>query len=493
MNRRLVVILTLLLALLLALGGFYLYLAGGDTSASEGDVSPTARGLIPVRSIYTANGENLRRPVGLGADANGDMVATLRDSQRVVMFDRQGDWIRTWGTRGLKPGNMMSPIGADYDRASGHVYVTDRSRLRLITYSGEGKYLWEVPMLNPLTPIAHDEGVMVTTFGPVVLMTEQGELKKEVGTRGTKQGQFDYARGGVVLDNNEAIIADTNNTRVQRIKLTGETTAGVVWVDGEVPEKQDDPSTKYGLPSSVAQDSKGRLYVLDGFRHAIVVLDPETGKQIHAYEELEGASDGRFNLPTAIAYLGGNLFAITDTYNDRVQILRIILPEEDNPVARYPWLLWLIPLLLLPLLFLFFGRKRWYVTAGTMELAESEGKLRLLAAVCRRIHVTADVYDRYKNAVESDVAIGEFLVPLNAESAEEPTTMHADETLVAQMPSGAQRLLLPRVRLVVENDERAEALSGKGHKTVTYADLTAEYALDGEKAPSSGETDDARG
>jgi len=492
MSRRLIVILALLLALLLALGGFYLYLAGGDNSASEGDTSPTARGLIPVRSIYTANGENMRRPVGLGADANGDFVVTLRDSQRIVMFDGQGGWIRTWGKRGLEPGNMMAPVGVDYDRASNHVYVTDRSRLRLITFSSEGKYLWEVPMLNPLTPIAHKDGVMVTTFGPVVLMTEQGELTKEVGTRGTKPGQFDYARGGIVLDDNQAIIADTNNTRIQRVKLTGETTAAVVWVDGKVPEKQDDPSTTYGLPSSVAQDSEGRLYVLDGFRHAIVVLDPETGKQIHAYKDLEGASDGRFNLPTAIAYLGDNLFAVTDTYNDRVQILRIVLPQEDNPVARYPWLLWLIPLVLLPLLLLFFGRKRWYVTAGTMELAESENKLRLLAAVCRKIHVTQDVYDRYKDAVEDDVAIGEFLVSLSADATDDDSPESRDERLVAHMPTGAQRLLLPRVRLVAESEERAEALSGKGRKTLTFAELSAEYALEGEKIPAVADDADSK-
>jgi hypothetical protein len=434
-----------------------------------------------VRSIYTADGENLYRPVGLGAADNGDFVITLRDSQKVVLFDSQGDWVRTWGERGLAPGNMIAPVGAAWDRATNHIYVTDRSRLRLITYSPEGRLLFEIPILNPLTPAVSPDGVLVTTFGPLVQMSPQGETLTELGVRGLAEGEFDYPRGAVSLGGKDFAIADTNNARVQRITMSGEVTPTVKWVDGEPPQRQDDPNTRYGVPSSVAVDDEGLLYVLDGFRHAIVVLDAETGEEVTSYSDLDGERDGRFNLPTAIAYLGGDTFAITDTYNDRVQIVRILLPEENNIIARSPWILWLLLLLLIPPLFLIFGRKRFYATAEAMERARRDERLRLVAAVGRKVHVNPEVAQALADAVEVDVAIAPYLIAVGETG--DPSS--ANERLLAALPTLLQRLVLPRVRIVAASAEEGEALRGRGRKLILLDELAAEYQLEGEGTKGS--------
>lgn len=472
MNRKLLLILGLVLLLLVGLAALYVYLVGGQTGREE--VQPV-EGLFHVRTMYTADGENLRRPVGLGAADDGRFIVTLRDNQRIVMFERNGDWVRTWGARGLDAGQLMSPVGAAFDPATDHVYITDRARLRLIAYSSEGRYLWEIPMLNPLTPAVTPDGVVVTTFGPIVKFNSQGQTVREVATRGHEMGQFDYPRGIAMLNKDEAIVADTNNLRIQRIRISGTVTATAEWVYGNLPVKQDDPDTVFGLPSSVALDDQGRAYVLDGFRHAIVVMDATTGKEIHAYKDLQGDSDARFNLPSSIAYLGGNYFAITDTYNDRVQIIRILLPGEDNVLAKYPWLLWLLPLLLLPLLLLF-GRKKYYVTDATLVRAYEEKRLRLLAAVAKKVYVTPEAKEHFKDVVEEEVEIDEYLVAVGETG--EPAT--ADDRLLDALPAGRQRLLLPRVRLVCVDEAQCEELDGKGRKAVDYDELIEEYQLEGE-------------
>ncbi len=470
-NRALLWILVLLLALLLGLAALFFWLTGDTEDRRQEGGAPS--GVVPVRSIYVANGENLRRPVGLAAADDGDFYVTLRDTQRIVEFDRGGDWVRTWGERGLEQGQMLVPIGVAVDRAADHVYVADRSRLRVLCFTTQGEFLWEIPVLNPLAPVVMPDGVAVLTFGPVVLLSDQGELQGEVGTRGLESGQFDYPRSAVPAQGGELIVADSNNNRVQRVALEGETTATVRWVDGKPGRFQDDPKVEYGLPTGVALDDRGRVFVLDGFKHAIRVLDADTGRLIHTFEELQGKSDGRFNLPTSIAYLGGETFAITDTYNDRVQIVRLLLPEEDNVLRRNPWLWWLVPLAMLAILPFVLGRKRWFATDEALKRAMDEGQLRLLAAVSRKLHVLPEVYERFADVTEEGVALAEYLAAVGEKGSEDPIGALSR----AMRPQGLERVLLPRVVLVVADDDDAEAYREAPGKRVTLEQLQAEYRI----------------
>lgn len=473
MNRRAIVILIVMVLLLLGLGGFYLFLAGGQKQAEEAK-APDVEGVVPVRSIYQAGDTNLLKPVGIGSAPNGDFWVTLRDSQKVIHFDRTGDAQTVFGERGLETGKMIAPTGVDGDPATGRVYVADRSRLRLIAYDFDGKYLWERPILNPISVTVTEEGVALTTFGPMALVSGQGEFVREAGSRGPERGQFDYPRAAAVLDDGSFVVADTNNTRVQRVKLKGEPTATATWVSGTPPRFQDDSKTLYGLPTGVAVDDDGNAFVLDGFRHEIVVLDTETGKQKHVFEELEGDTDGHFYLPTGIAYLGDHEFAITDTYNDRVQIVRLLLPAQDNVVNRNPWLLWLLALLpLLALLALL--RKRMYATAEFLAKAREDGNLRMVAAAYKKVRVLPEVYAEYEEVEEEGVAIAEYLIS-TGEAGETP----AFERFMAVLkPAGYERFLPRRNRVLVLDDDQSAAFAEKKIKTLTMEDFTATYVLEG--------------
>lgn len=487
-NKALLAVLFLLLALLLGLGGLFIWLTGGIDEPSDEANRPRVTGLVHVRSIYTADGENLAKPVGIGSDDQGRFFVTLRDAGRVVEFDRGGDTVRVFGERGLEQGRLMVPTGVAVDRLAQHVYVTDRSRLRLVCYDLAGEFQWEVPLLNPVAPAVNADGVVVTTFGPLVQLTAQGEPQREIGSRGPDPGQFDYARAATVLPGGDVVVADSNNNRVQRVKLSGDATATTVWVDGEPPRFQDDPQVSYGLPSGVASDGRGRLFVVDGFRTQIVVLDEETGERIHTFDDMQGRADGRFNLPTGIAHLGGDRFAITDTYNDRVQIVRLLLPGEDSPVARYPWLWLLLPAALIALLAALLGKKRYYATEGALQTAQATSRLRLVAAVARRLHVLPEVKERFDGAEEAGVVMAEYLVA--AEGGGDGDTV---ERLVrAATPAGVKRWAFPRVRLIVASeDERALFASAPG-KVITVDELSREFVIDGEQ-PDSGESGSGTG
>jgi tripartite motif-containing protein 71 len=309
--------------------------------------------VIHEKSIYVAEDVSLNRPVGIGVGSDGKFGVTLRDSQKIMLFEQNGAWIRTWGTQGVEPGALSSPFGIAVDAKEGRVYVADRARRRLIAYSDQGEYVWEVEVTDPLTPVLSRDGILLTTADSIDRVSAKGQVLSAIGSLGKDEGQFDGPRGAAFSDNGSLIVADTDNTRVQMLNLSSTPSATVDWVMGRPPTRRDDPGTFFGEPTSVAVDARGRAYVLDSFRHAIHVIDPESGKELHRFENLQGEDEGKFNLPTGIAYLGDNRFVVTDTHNDRVQIVRIVLPGEDDGVASYPSPLWLIPLAVLALLFIF--------------------------------------------------------------------------------------------------------------------------------------------
>ncbi len=492
-SKRLWIVAAIVLLLLLALAAFFFWLTGGQDRSGE-NVPGREEGLIHVKSIYVFDtNRNLVKPVGIGADRNGNFFVTLRDSAVVVQFDRNGNYVSHFGERGLAVGNMMVPLGTAVDSLAGHVYVVDRSRFRLICFSTQGEYLWEVTLLNPLNVVVGPDGdVYVLTFGPIVHLTAQGELVQEVGSRGFSEGQFDFPRGAVALADDELIIADTNNTRLQRVKLSGELTATVEWVEGTPPRFQDDPNTRFGLPTGVAVDGRGRIVVMDGFRHTLEMLDPETREVLTDFGgEREGNSAGMFNLPTGIVRLYGDTYAVTDTFNDRVQIIRLIAPGDRNPLTLYPWLKWLLPLLLLPLLLLF-GRKRIFVTEETLERALDEGKARLVIGVYRKLHALPEVVDRFADTMEVDVRMGDFLVPVQiAEEtsgdvepdAAAPETTSAEEMLArAAERSRIERLLLRRHLIVCADPAQCTRVEELKGKPVSYEELLEEYAIAEEAA-----------
>ncbi len=516
-NRTLLLITGVVLMILLALGAVGLWLFGGSGGPDE-DAEPAAQtGIVFVRVVDTFAGKRMLTPVGIGAGSDGGFFVTLRDLAHVAEYDRGGDFVRSWGTRGLAAGQMMVPIGVAVDRAGGRVYVTDRSRLRLMCYDLEGNLRWEQALLNPLTPALTEDGVAVTTFGPVVRFDPEGSVLGEYGTRGESPGQFDYPRGIAVGPDGEAYIADSNNARVQRIQFSGELTATVDWIDGRPPLNQQDDSVKYLLPAGVTLDSQGRVYLLDGFRMRVFVLDPATGEQVHMFEFPSGSVPGQLYLPSGIAYLGGDTFAITDTGNDRVQIFRLLLPGENTPLRRNPWLWLLSLLLLLPLLPLLF-KKRHFVTEETLERASAESRLRLLAAVLKKLHVLPDVYERYKDRVEDGVDVGQYFVkaevpkeqPVDKKSrrtkradAEEglvevpakaaeivaEAAREADpEELLARAaePTRVQRLMFARHIVVCVDGTQCDRFTDRERKVRDYEEIVEEYELDSEGGAEAG-------
>ncbi|MGE3805504.1 MAG: peptidyl-alpha-hydroxyglycine alpha-amidating lyase family protein [Gemmataceae bacterium] len=94
--------------------------------------------------------KHLDKPTDMAIASNGDIyVSDGYGNARVVQYDKNGKFIRTWGELGHKPGQFSIPHAIAID-SKDRVYVADRNNVRIQIFDANGKFLDE--WKNVVTP-----------------------------------------------------------------------------------------------------------------------------------------------------------------------------------------------------------------------------------------------------------------------------------------------------------------------------------------------------
>src|SRR5213592_351380 len=91
-----------------------------------------------------------RQPTDVTWDPQGNIfISDGYINSRVAKFDKNGDWVKSWGEPGNKTGQFDTPhsIAAD---AKGNIYVADRGNFRIQVFDPDGKFLREIKLDVPL-------------------------------------------------------------------------------------------------------------------------------------------------------------------------------------------------------------------------------------------------------------------------------------------------------------------------------------------------------
>jgi len=317
------VVLVILMLLLMTLVAFIVKLS---TPVGAPKSSDTASGMQWVRSIYgwgKSEGQQLYGPSDVAFGPDGTIWVNDPQRWQLVGFNPDGSF-KTIVHKG--PGYMM-PAAFDVS-ADNQIYIADFRSLKIRVFSADNKELrsWDTSL--PTEVAVRGDRVLVGQRDGVAVYDTKGALIVKWGTRGRGKDQVDVVRGTAIGPDGTYYISDTQNHRVKAYTTDGK----LKWVyPSEAQAKAMAAAAAKGgkskkpfqIPAGMTFDSASRLLLVDPFEFKIMILDPASGKVVKTYGDY-GETDGKFGYPTSIAYdPTRDWYAIADTANNRVQIVRL--------------------------------------------------------------------------------------------------------------------------------------------------------------------------
>ena len=249
----------------------------------------------------------LNNPYGIAFNSHEEMIVSEWFCHQIAIFDITGQRIRTFGSHGDSPEQMIYPRGIAIDDMD-NIYVTSWHKLQKFTSSGE--------------------------------------LIKDVGQKGSKEGEFNDPRG-LALHNDQVYVCDCNNHRIQVFDLDlnfiqsiGSRGKGRGEFEAPLDVKFDTDGYMY-----IAGCGNGKVQVLDRNGHFIrvfgegklhgptalhivdkyVYVSDLLGHRIVVYETsgqfvTSFGGRGQKEYPCCITSCADGFIHVCDQYNNRVQI-----------------------------------------------------------------------------------------------------------------------------------------------------------------------------
>lgn len=144
-----------------------------------------------------------------------------KGESRVLKFDSDGNFVKTWGGEGTGPGQFNVPHSIVVD-AKGRLHIADRSNERIQVFDGDGNYVRETR--HPGTPcglcLCADGRHLMMAHGHAGLIMKldlDGKVLGATGGQGKGPNRYGEAHY-LALDRKEDIyVADTLNWCVQKL------------------------------------------------------------------------------------------------------------------------------------------------------------------------------------------------------------------------------------------------------------------------------------
>jgi DNA-binding beta-propeller fold protein YncE len=182
-------------------------------------------------SIQKAGNASLQRPTALTYSSDKKILYAVDTlSHTICAFNTRGDFLFSFGERGVKNGQFNFPTHIAVSPA-GNLCVVDAMNFRVQVLDLSGKFLSAFGRhgdgsgdFSMPKGIAGDSGgviyVVDSLFDNIQLFNLKGDFLLTIGGRGTGHGEF-WLPSGIFLDRNDTLyVCDTYNRRIQMFQIT---------------------------------------------------------------------------------------------------------------------------------------------------------------------------------------------------------------------------------------------------------------------------------
>ena len=211
--------------------------AGAPPEAGRGAAPEAGRGGAPGGGGRGAPGSGLpgstfSRPTDVAWDRAGNIYIAdgIGNTNRVAKFDKDGRFIRQWGSTGSENGQFTGVKSLAID-AQGNVYVADAGNKRIQVFDGDGNFKSQFGNIGtPLTMcmttgstqylyISHSGDPDGMEDAAIYKVALDGRVVGKFGSAGKLPKQFGLANSIDCRNENELLVGEMTNWRVQKVTL----------------------------------------------------------------------------------------------------------------------------------------------------------------------------------------------------------------------------------------------------------------------------------
>jgi len=279
-------------------------------------------------------GYGLAKPYGV-AVYQGRIYASDTVQRVVLEFDVPGRDFKVIGQEGK--GELAKPIGLAVDRNNGTLYVVDHTQKRVVVFDKDGNYLraiggkgyFQRPSGIAVSPdgkkiyVVDTGGVDSDAHHLLIFNALTGEHLKTVGKRGTEENQFNLPLMAATAPDGTVYVVDGGNFRVEGFNPDGKFKITF----GAIGRR----SGQFSRPKGIACDKDGNIYVVDAAFGNFQIFNPKGQLLLFVGDRGYKGRPGEYMLPAGIAVDEDGRVYMVDQYFKKIDVFRPAdLPENQG-------------------------------------------------------------------------------------------------------------------------------------------------------------------